>query len=261
MKKIVLVAMLVLGLAQTAQAILPVSQNNVQSAQMFGMGQKDATTTSLLSGWTFYDKKQQNIYGNKEHVVIYTPFLATAVDAQNAAKRGESSTVEHGLNLAKEYDGILAIGMVLNTTFKAEPKLVKIQLNANGKILQPYYTSLDRAAAITVNIPDTRLKAGKNTGGISQAEKDKLVAVQKEVAAKKKAAQSGSKYKQGTVPKPGTVSNKPQPIATTPVKVWHLEYFTYFDLTNVDTGSVMTLSVTDQVGGERKFYFNLSKLK
>lgn len=255
MKKIILLSMLVLCLAQTAYAVLPVSQSNVQSAQMFGMGQKDVSTAKLLSGWTVYDSKKQNIYGNQEHIVIYTPYLATAVDAQTAAKRGESSTIQRGLDLAKEYDGILALGIVLNTTFKAEPKLIKIQLTADGKIYQPYYTSLEKATASMVNMPKAIVDGGKNSGGISVAEKEKLNQMQKEVAARNKAVLKGQK------PGQGTVSNKPQGPEKVAVKIWHMEYFTYFDLSGISTNQPLILSIVDQVGGERKFTINLNNIK
>lgn len=255
MKKILLLSMLVLCFVQTAYAVLPVSQSNVQSAQMFGMGQKDVSTAKLLSGWTIYDSKKQNIYGNHEHVVVYTPYLATAVDAQTAAKRGESSTIQRGLELAKEYDGILALGVVLNTTFKAEPKLIKIQLTANGKIYQPYYTSLERATAAMVNMPKSIVDGGKNSSGISPAEREKLNQVQKEVAARNQAILKGQK------PGQGTVANKPQVPEKVAVKIWNMEYFTYFDLSGVSTDQPMILSIIDQVGGERKFTINLNNIK
>ncbi len=257
MKKLVLLGLFIMCLSQTAHAILPASQGNVQSAQMFGMGQKDSSTESLLAGWTIYDNKKQNPYGNKEHIIIYTPYLATAVDAQNTAKKGEKSNVQHGLDLAKQYDGILAIGVVLNTTFKAEPKLLKIQLLAGGKTYLPYYTSLEKATETTVRIPKKVLAGGGNTTGISAQEKAKLYQVQKEVAARNKAVLKGEKAQ----PKQPIVSNKPQPSDVQPVKVWNLEYFTYFDLAGLATAQPMVLSITDQVGGERRFNLHLINIK
>ena len=274
MKKIALLGMLIMCFAQTTYAILPVSQGNIQSAQMYGMGQKDVSTENLLAGWTIYDSKKQNRYGRNEHIIIYTPHLATAVDAQNTAKLGEKSTVQHGLELAREYDGILAVGAVLNTTFKAEPKLIKIQLTAGGKIYQPYYTSLEKATASVVNMPKAIVAGPVKQGGISAEEQAKLNQVQKEVDARNKAILKSELGKPPVAPnkakaavkKPAAsnkpiVSNKPQTAATVPVKLWHLEYFTYFDLNGIAKTQPLTLSIIDQVGGERIFKINLNNLK
>lgn len=36
----------------------------------------------LLAGWTVADRKKTNKFGSRERIVVYTPYVVAAVDAQ-----------------------------------------------------------------------------------------------------------------------------------------------------------------------------------
>ena len=60
--------------------------------------------------------------------MVYTPYLTAAVDARQQANDGNTPTVAQGMKVAKQYDGVLALGLNLSTSVKLEPKNLKVKL-------------------------------------------------------------------------------------------------------------------------------------
>ena len=262
MKKIILLVAALFCTFNSVYAMAPIDEANVKAAQALGAGNKGVTTDKLLAPWTIKDRKHTNKVGNNERAIVYTPYVTVAVNAQNEAKANTTPALATSMNLAKEYDGILSVGLFLNSTFKVEPKLLKIKLYQGDEVVDPYATTLEKATVSTVHMTKEQLE-GKKTG-ISQVEKEKLAAVKKDVENRsKEAVKNNTPVKPNNAP---VVSNVPTPAAANhnapvAVKVWSMQYFTYFDLSKIDATRHVVLKVTDQGAGEREFVLDLPNLK
>ena len=154
MKKLGLVAALCLLCSQPAFAMVPLTPNAVQSAQAYGVERKGASLSEVLAPWTVYDRKQMNPYGLRERVVVYTPYLTAAVDARSTANNGDTPTVDQGMKVAKQYDGVLALGVNLSTTVKPEANKLQVKLYQGQNVLTPYYVNLNSASQRDMQVLD-----------------------------------------------------------------------------------------------------------
>lgn len=154
MKKLGLAAALCLLCSQPAFAMVPLTPNAVQSAQAYGVERKGASLSEVLAPWTVYDRKQMNPYGLRERVVVYTPYLTAAVDARSTANNGDTPTVDQGMKVAKQYDGVLALGVNLSTTVKLEASKLKVKLYQGQNVLTPYYVNLNSASQRDMQVVD-----------------------------------------------------------------------------------------------------------
>lgn len=154
MKKLGVVAALCLLFSQPAFAMVPLTPNAVQSAQAYGVERKGASLSEVLAPWTVYDRKQMNPYGLRERVVVYTPYLTAAVDARSTANNGDTPTVDQGMKVAKQYDGVLALGVNLSTTVKLEANKLKVKLYQGQNVLTPYYVNLNSASQRDMQVLD-----------------------------------------------------------------------------------------------------------
>lgn len=262
MKKIILLVVALFCTFNSVYAMAPIDEASVKAAQALGMGHKGVTTDKLLAPWTIKDRKHTNKFGNNERAIVYTPYVTVAINAQNEAKANTTPTLATSMSIAKEYDGILSVGLFINSTFKVEPKLLKIKLYQGDEVSEPYATTLEKATVSTVNMTKEQLTGKK--AGISQAEKEKLAAVKKDVEKRsKEAVKHNTTVKSNKAP---VVSNVPTATPTksnapVAVKVWSMQYFTYFDLSKIDATKHVVLKVTDQGAGEREFVLDLPNLK
>lgn len=163
MKKLGLVAAFCLLCSQPAFAMVPLTPNAVQSAQAYGVERKGASLSEVLAPWTVYDRKQMNPYGLRERVVVYTPYLTAAVDARSTANNGDTPTVDQGMKVAKQYDGVLALGVNLSTTVKLEANKLKVKLYQGQNVLTPYYVNLNSASQRDMQV------LNKDTGDLEDA--------------------------------------------------------------------------------------------
>lgn len=154
MKKLGFCTAVFLLFSQPVFAMLPLTPNTIQSAQTYGAERKGASLGEVLAPWTVYDRKQMNPYGLRERVVVYTPYLTAAVDARQRASEGNPPTVAQGMKVAKQYDGVLALGLNLSTSVKLEPKNLKVKLYQGQKVLEPYYCNLNSASQRDMEIPN-----------------------------------------------------------------------------------------------------------
>ena len=154
MKKLGLFTAAFLLFTQPVFAMLPLTPNTIQSAQTYGAERKGASLGELLAPCTVYDRKQMNPYGLRERVIVYTPYLTAAVDARQQASDGNTPTVAQGMKVARQYDGVLALGLNLSTSVKLEPKNLKVKLYQGQKVLEPYYCNLNSASQRDMQIPN-----------------------------------------------------------------------------------------------------------
>lgn len=254
MRKTLLLLALLFSFSVTAQAMMPISENMVKEAQVYGVKHKTLTTEAMLiaSPWYVADSKKTNRYANGEHVIVYTPYLATAISAQVKAKRNELVVPADGLKVAQEYDGILAVGAVMDSSFKVEEKMLRTYVKQGTNIVYPYSVNLDTATAQTIVVDKKIYAASGSVSAASGVDKASLATVKKEVEAKGKAAVQGKATK-GKVAAPAS--------QTMSIKLWNMQYFLYFDLAKLNPQLPMELYISDQAAGDRVFPLNLTTLK
>ncbi|MDD4320826.1 MAG: hypothetical protein PHH31_04655 [Acidaminococcaceae bacterium] len=238
MSKIVLLLAVLFYFTGIVQAMTPANVENVQEAQTYGVARKNLSAGVLLSKWTIADSKKTNRFGIDERVIVYTPYAVAAVDAQNRAKSGQKVDVKDGLALAQAYDGILALGAIINSSFKVEPKSLTVHILQGKKSLSPYNITLDTASAHNLKISrDKLLFAGKFQN-----------------PTKKQDANADNKKKPNSL-----LTKDPAGIGAEEVvvQVWNMQYFIYFDLTQIDLTKPMLFTISDQASGDREFKINL----
>lgn len=238
MSKVFLLLAVLFYFTGIVQAMAPVDVENVQVAQTYGASKKNLSAGVLLNKWTVADSKKTNRFGIDERIIVYTPYAVAAVDAQDKAKNGQKVDVNDGVALAKAYDGILALGAIINSSFRVEPKSLTVHIVQGKKILLPYNITLDKASAHDLKIS-----------------RDKLLFTGKfKNASDKKTASSTDK---GNLS--GAVANNAAGDVSDDivVQVWNMQYFIYFDLTKIDIARPMLLTITDQASGDREFKINL----
>ncbi len=256
MRKIILTMAALLCFCNSVYAMAPIDAATVKAAAIYGVSKKAATTDQVLAGWTAQDRKETNKFGNNERAIVFTPYLAVALkNHATAAAGGAALTPEENMAIAKEYDGVLAVSLILNSSFKVEPKYLKIRMYQGSNVAEPYYTTLEAANTRIVPMTQAQLDSKTKTPGLSAAEQAKLNAVKKDVETRSKQAVNSGKVPQQKAGVPNT------PAKTLEVQVWDLQYFTYFDLSKLDATKHMVLTVADQGGGEREFVLEIPNIK
>jgi len=247
MRKILLFLVGLFYFMGTAQAMMPINEETVQAAQIYGVSQKDAATEALLDKWTITDRKQTNKFGARERIVVYTPYVVAAVDAQGKAKTGQKANADLGLALAREYNGILALGVIIDSSFQVEPKYLKAYITQDGQIFAPYNITLDKSVMRDLKINRrTLLASGKfqnSTQEKTELYKEKMDLDQKTQDALQESTSSVSPSEQVTI------------------KIWNMQYFIYFDLAKLNQTKPMVLTIFDQAGGNREFEINLGTME
>ena len=162
MKTIGLAAAVLLMFSQTAYAMLPLTENTIQGAQLYGVERKGVSLGEVLAPWTIYDRKQKNKFGLRERVVVYTPYLTAAVDAQQKANNGQTATLAQGMEIAKQYNGVLALGLTISTSVKLEPKNLTVKMYQGNNVLEPYFISLNAASQRDMQVLNPATKQLQN---------------------------------------------------------------------------------------------------
>ena len=153
---------MLLTFSNTAFAMLPLTDGMIEKAQLYGVERKGASLSEVLAPWTIYDRKQKNKFGLRERAVVYTPYLTAAVDAQQRASRGEKPTIAEGMQVAKQYNGVLALGLTISTSVKLEPKHLTVKMYQGSNVLEPYYVSLNTAAQRDMQVLNRKTKTLQN---------------------------------------------------------------------------------------------------
>ena len=125
MKKTGLLLVALLTLTQSAYAMLPLTENNIAAAQLYGSQRKGASDLELVAPWTVYDRKQTNRYGVGEKTVMYTPYLMAAIDAKSLAENGGTPTISRGMKVAKDTDIAFGSTELISGTKTAAAKMIR----------------------------------------------------------------------------------------------------------------------------------------
>ena len=118
---------ILLTFCQPTFAMLGVSDQMIGAAQEYGRSKAALPVNELQKPWTVNEYLKQNIYADTERIIVYTPYLIVAMDAQNKAKAFDEIKLEDSKNLAANYDQALVIGAIIDAPEKFLEVLEKIK--------------------------------------------------------------------------------------------------------------------------------------
>lgn len=138
MKKLLLLFFL-LAFSLQAEATLPVTDQNLEAAIMYGKSyQGEKNSPAMLVPWEIVEQFKANPYQHDERIIIYTPYLLAALDA--AAKTPTDDTsVEAAKTLVSRYEGVLVVRAMINAPLILKEKDLDVQIVQNGKFILPYH--------------------------------------------------------------------------------------------------------------------------
>ncbi|MGE4589111.1 MAG: hypothetical protein AB7E34_06000 [Acidaminococcaceae bacterium] len=236
--KIFIVACCVLfTLCQPAFAMLGISDQMIGSAQEYGKSRVALQVNELQKPWTINEYLRKNIYADSERIIVYTPYLIVAMDAQNKAKAFEEVKLEDSRNLASGYVQALIIGAIIDAPEKNKPDNLQVSVVQGDKNLLPYYSELVSASSTEKVIEKTAAQDGDND-------------IYKSVASKIPFIVAKGKDKQTAL------SDK----ISIKMPVWNLQYYFYFDVSQINTDLPLIMKIDDKLAGEREFRFHLGNM-
>ena len=237
MKIFAIVFCLLLTFCQQTFAMLAITDQMIGTAQEYGRSKTTVAANELQKPWTVNEALRENIYADVESIIVYTPYLIVAMDAQNKAKAFEEIKLEDSKNLAAGYDQALVIGAIIDAPEKINPANLQVALLQGDKNMPPYYGELISASS-TEKVIEKTAERNKSIADV-QPEADKTLLP----LDKGKAVQAA-------------VSDK----ISIKMPVWNLQYYFYFDISQVNTTLPMIIKIEDKIAGEREFRFHLGNM-
>ena len=233
MKTFFAICCLLLTFWQPTFAMLGVSDQMIGGAQEYGRSKVALPVNELQKPWTVNEALKENIYADTERIIVYTPYLIVAMDAQNKAKAFEEIKLEDSKNLASGYEQALIIGAIIDAPEKINPDNLQVTFLQGDKNLPPYYSELVSASSAEKVIEKTALQ-DKNNNGVKPVD-DKTPAPSE----KEKTEQAALSDK---------ISIK--------MPVWNIQYYFYFDVSQINTTLPLIIKIDDKLAGEREFRFH-----
>ena len=140
MKNLLLVLCLVAFCLQ-AEATLPATDQNLEAAIAYGKSyQGEKNDAVMLQPWVIAESFETNPYRDEERIIVYTPYLLTALDTAGKTQDAADISVENAKELVARYDGVLVIRAVINSPIILNEKDVEVQLVQNGNFVTPYHS-------------------------------------------------------------------------------------------------------------------------
>ncbi len=224
---------LLLTFCQPTFAMLAISDQMIGGAQEYGRSKVSLPVNELQKPWTVNEALKENIYADTERIIVYTPYLIVAMDAQNKAKAFEEIKLEDSKNLASGYEQALVIGAIIDAPEKINPDNLQVTLLQGDKNLPPYYGELVSASSTEKVIEKTAVQ-DKNDNGIKPVDDKTPLPSEKE------------KTEQAAL------SDK----INIKMPVWNIQYYFYFDVSQINTTLPLIIRIDDKLAGEREFRFH-----
>ena len=140
MKNLLLVLCLVVFCLQ-AEAALPATDQNLEAAIAYGKSyQGEKNDAVMLQPWVIAESFETNPYRDEERIIVYTPYLLTALDTAGKTQEAAGISVENAKELVARYDGVLVIRAVINAPIILNEKDLEVQLVQNGNFVTPYHS-------------------------------------------------------------------------------------------------------------------------
>ena len=251
MKKL-LILLAVLCFSQTCLAMLPVNDDNLQSAMRYGLvrsNKAEFTDEEFLAPWTIVDSAKTNPYRYQEKVLVYTPYMLATLQARHLTLAKQQFSLDDIKKFIHDYDGITVIGAVVNTPLLMKPKDFQVVLEQEGQVLQPYASDF--------------LKAFYLEGKKSVASgKEQKAAYLEELRSRDQALKQQIAALESDKLAPEAVNvaaPKPSPALT--AKIARIEMQYYFDNTKFNPNMPYRIKISDSYCGTRTFDIQPAKLK
>ena len=252
MKKVFLILVGLLTMAQISFAALPVTDANLQSAMLYGITRSNKAEFSdavFLNPWAIAESAKTNPYRYNERVVLYTPYMLAALDARTMTANKQKFSLNDIKQFVKEYDGITVIGATVNTPVLLKASDFHVTLVQGTTTLIPYASELLLAKYL-------QLPAMKN--GSKAAIAAKMASLQAEDAKLKSQLADLENNKLD----PTAVTTDVKPKVTQPTtKIARIDMQFYFENSKFDGAKPYQIQLSDEYGGKRLFNVNPDALK
>ncbi len=258
MKKLFLLLGLIIFSLQ-ADAALPVNEQNLEAAIAYGKSyQGEKNNVAMLQPWMIAESLATNPYRDEERLVIYTPYLLTALDT--VEKTSDDTTVSFALaqELVKRYEGVLVVRAIINAPVILEAKEVEVQLLQNSKIISPYH--IDYLDGQYIDKKVTASLADKDLQGQS----DRTETIQKKAALLQEQLEElqNNKVKPSELDLEQQKRSKLEEVTDeVKQKICRLQYNFYFDQSEFDVNMPYLLVIKDAYCGSREFAVDPALLK
>jgi hypothetical protein len=251
MKKVLVILLGLMTMAQVSFAMLPVTDANMQSAMLYGITRSNKAEFSdavFLNPWSVAESAKTNPYRYNERVVLYTPYMLAALDARTMTANKQKFSLNDIKQFVKEYDGITVIGAVVNTPVLLKTTDFHVTLVQGSTTLIPYASELLLAKYL-------QLPAMKNSKAAIAA---KMASLQAQDAKLK--SQLADLENNKLDPNAVTTDVKAKtPVPTT--KIARLDMQFYFENSKFDVSKPYQIQISDEYGGKRLFNVNPDALK
>ena len=258
MKNLLLVLCLVVFCLQ-AEAALPATDQNLEAAIAYGKSyQGEKNDAVMLQPWVIAESFETNPYRDEERIIVYTPYLLTALDTAGKTQEAAGISVENAKELVARYDGVLVIRAVINAPIILNEKDLEVQLVLNGNFVTPYHSDyldgryLDKA----VNKPIVDVEVQKKLDRMETIQ-EKAAALQKQLDALKE-----NKIKPADIDlEQKTKSDVKSESVEVKQKICQLQYNFYFDQAEFNVDKPYLLVIKDAYCGGREFAVDPALLK
>jgi hypothetical protein len=252
MKKVLVILLGLMTIAQVSFAMLPVTDANMQSAMLYGITRSNKAEFSdavFLNPWSVAESAKTNPYRYNERVVLYTPYMLAALDARTMTANKQKFSLNDIKQFVKEYDGITVIGAVVNTPVLLKTTDFHVTLVQGTTTLIPYASELLAAKYL-------QLPVMKN--GSKAAIAAKMASLQAQDAKLKSQLADLENNKLD----PTAVSTDVKPKTALPTtKIARLDMQFYFENSKFDIAKPYQIQISDAYGGKRLFNVNPDALK
>ncbi|MCC8158755.1 MAG: hypothetical protein LIO50_05995 [Phascolarctobacterium sp.] len=257
--KNLLLALCLFVVCLQAEAALPASDQNLAAAIAYGKSyQGEKNDAAMLQPWVIAESFETNPYRDEEKIVVYTPYLLTALDTAGKAQDAADVSVEAAKELVTRYDGVLVIRALINAPIMLSEKDLEVQLVQNGTFVTPYYSEyLDgKYLEKTVNRPVVDAEVQKKLDRMETIQ-EKAAALQKQLEALKR-----NKIKPADIEleQKAPADAKAEPVEVKQ-KICQLQYNFYFDQAEFDANKPYLLVIKDAYCGGREFAVDPALLK
>ena len=258
MKKLLLLMFLFVFCFQ-AEAALPVTEQNLEAAIAYGKSyQGEKNDATMLQSWTIAERFETNPYRDEEQIIVYTPYLLTALDTAERADGDTSVSVANAKDLVARFDGVLVVRAIINAPLVLNDKELEVRLVQEGSFETPYHSDfldgqyLDKMVSRPVSDADVQKK-------LERMEKihEQAAELQKQLDDLK-----GNKIKPTDIE---LAEAKDEKAKAEPVevkqKICRLQYNFYFDQAEFDPGKPYLILIKDAYCGGREFAVDPALLK
>ena len=217
MKKIFL-TLLFCGIFARCFALVPMTDDNVKQAINYGIASKQdkQTMPKFLTPWMIPERLLKNPYREKESVILYTPYLLTAIHARDKVEESRVPEMADIKKAVQEYQGITVVGAKINAPVVLRECEYSALLTQNSVSIKPYASKL--LSSEMIDAPDkTAPVKMKKTGDILRPE-------------------------------------EPEPAPMRKIAVLELQF--YFDSDQFNPNELYTVVISDKYCGDRRFDIN-----